>query len=295
MAGRRGHATRRFYRRRFRVCSHATCCIARGSEDLSRTEGGDARLLSLWLLFRPAGERLVPALSLLPPLRTGEPLGGVPQLRAAFFVLFYVYPLKFIFAATFDSCEISASEARTLLTIWSLGYAAVFSVFALLYVHAWRIRAQLEMTPLEAMRTQVSLLYHVAMVFIALLTTVLVRTMPDRYVGIAATVYFLVPLYFTIAHSICGRTASQLLGPCPHGCLHHPLELDAFCAVTGQCRHALNHRHSMSSQRGRIGAARQHAGRHISINLFLEARLDLAPDRSQFFLYVGRISRATNR
>lgn len=127
-----------------------------------------------------------------------------------FFVLFYVYPLKFIFAATFDSSEMSASEARTLLTIWSLGYAAVFSVFALLYVHAWHIRAQLELTPLEAMRTQVSLFDHVAMVFIALLTTALVHTIPDRYVGMAATVYFLVPLYFTIAHSIYGRRERQL-------------------------------------------------------------------------------------
>lgn len=59
-----------------------------------------------------------------------------------FFVLFYVYPLKFLFTAMFDSAEISAPEMRALFTIWSLGYAAVFSVFALLYLHAWRIRSR---------------------------------------------------------------------------------------------------------------------------------------------------------
>jgi uncharacterized membrane protein len=127
-----------------------------------------------------------------------------------FFVLFYVYPLKFLFAAVFDSSEISASEARALLTIWSLGYAAVFTVFTLLYLHAWRIRAQLELTQLEAMRTQVSLWDQFAMVFIALLSTVLARTMPDRYVGIAGSIYFIVPFYFTIAHSIAGRRERQL-------------------------------------------------------------------------------------
>jgi hypothetical protein len=127
-----------------------------------------------------------------------------------FFVLFYVYPLKFLFTATFDSSEISASEARALFTIWSLGYAAVFTVFTLLYLHAWRIRAQLELTPLEAMRTRVSLLDHLAMVFIALLSTALARTMPDRYVGIAGYCYFIVPFYFTIAHSIAGRRERQL-------------------------------------------------------------------------------------
>ena len=128
-----------------------------------------------------------------------------------YFVLFYVYPLKFIFTAAFDRSQISASEARTLFTIWSLGYAAVFAVFTLLYVYAWRIRARLELTPLEAARTQVSLLDQLAMVFVALISTLLARTMPDRYVGITGYVYFLVPFYFTIAHSIAGRRERQLM------------------------------------------------------------------------------------
>ncbi len=127
-----------------------------------------------------------------------------------FFVLFYVYPLKFLFTAMFDRSEFSASDARALFTIWSLGYAAVFAVFTLLYLHAWRVRAELELTPLEAIRTQVSLMDQFAMVFIALLATVLARTVPDRYVGIAGYIYFIVPLYFAIAHSIAGRRERQL-------------------------------------------------------------------------------------
>jgi uncharacterized membrane protein len=57
-----------------------------------------------------------------------------------FFVLFYVYPLKFLFTTMFERSEIEAPEARALFTIWSPGYAAVFAVFALLYLYAWRIR-----------------------------------------------------------------------------------------------------------------------------------------------------------
>ena len=127
-----------------------------------------------------------------------------------FFVLFYVYPLKFLFTSMFDSAEISASEARTLFTIWSLGYASVFTVFALLYLHAWRIRAQLQLTPLEKMRTRMSLLDEIAMVFVAVLSMALARTLPGRYVGFAGYSYFLVPLYFTIAHSIAGRRERRL-------------------------------------------------------------------------------------
>jgi uncharacterized membrane protein len=127
-----------------------------------------------------------------------------------FLVLFYVYPLKFLFTAMFERSEIEAPEARALFTIWSLGYAAVFAVFALLYLHAWRIRAQLELTPLEAIRTRVSLLDHLAMVLIALLSTALARAMPDGYVGIAVYIYCIVPVYFTIAHSIARRRERQL-------------------------------------------------------------------------------------
>jgi uncharacterized membrane protein len=130
-----------------------------------------------------------------------------------FFVLFYVYPLKFLFAAMFGSSETSASETRALFTIWSLGYAAVFGVFTLLYLHAWRIRAQLELTRLEAMRTLASLLDQLAMVFIALLSTALARTLPDGYIGIAGYIYFLVPIYFSIAHPIAGRRERQLPSP----------------------------------------------------------------------------------
>jgi hypothetical protein len=41
----------------------------------------------------------------------------------------------------------------------------------------------------------------------------LARTTPDRYVGIAGYIYFLVPIYFTIAHSITGRRERRLQAP----------------------------------------------------------------------------------
>jgi uncharacterized membrane protein len=132
-----------------------------------------------------------------------------------FFVLFYVYPLKFLFTALFDRAEIAPPDARALFTIWSLGYAAVFTVFALLYLHAWRQRAPLELTPVEALRTRVSLSDQIAMVVIALISTLLARTLPDRYLGMAGNIYIAVPIYFTIAHSITGRRERQLASTPP--------------------------------------------------------------------------------
>jgi uncharacterized membrane protein len=127
-----------------------------------------------------------------------------------FFVLFYVYPLKFLFTAMFDRSGMEASEARALYTIFSIGYTAVFTVFTLLYLHAWRIRTRLELTPLEAIRTRVSLFDHMGMVCIGLLSTVLARTLSDRHVGMTAYIYFGVPIFFTIAHSIARRQERRL-------------------------------------------------------------------------------------
>jgi uncharacterized membrane protein len=127
-----------------------------------------------------------------------------------FFVLFYVYPLKFIFATAFDGAEMSAPDGRSVITIFSFGSTAVFTVFALLYLYAWRIRTQLELTTLEALRTRVSLTDQCAMVILGLLSLLLAWTLPDRYLPLAGYIYFLVPIYFTIAHSISGRQERRL-------------------------------------------------------------------------------------
>jgi hypothetical protein len=56
----------------------------------------------------------------------------------------------------------------------------------------------------------VSLSDQIAMVFIALLSTVLARTLPDRNLSIAVNIYIAVPVYFTIAHRISARRERQL-------------------------------------------------------------------------------------
>jgi uncharacterized membrane protein len=130
-----------------------------------------------------------------------------------FFVLFYVYPLKFLFSAILTRADLAAPDWRALFTIFGLGYAAVFTVFALLYLHAWRHRAQLELTPLEQLRTRLSLLDQVVMVGIGLLSTLLARTLPDGVIGMAGYAYFTVGIYFTTAHSIARRWEDRVKSP----------------------------------------------------------------------------------
>jgi uncharacterized membrane protein len=122
-----------------------------------------------------------------------------------FFVLFYVYPLKFLFTAAFSKQQFDVVEVRLLYSIFGLGYAAVFSVFALLYWHAWRVRAELELDPLETMRTRQSLIDQTALATIGLFSALLAQIMPPRGAAFAGFVYFAVPLYFTLSGHLWGK------------------------------------------------------------------------------------------
>lgn len=80
-----------------------------------------------------------------------------------FLVLFYVYPLKFlfnlsingmIFGRTTNAIPLTGSQFSVLLVIYGLGFAAVYLALALLYVHAYRLREPLELTELERLDTR---------------------------------------------------------------------------------------------------------------------------------------------
>ncbi|MDQ6625330.1 MAG: TMEM175 family protein [Verrucomicrobiota bacterium] len=84
-----------------------------------------------------------------------------------FLILFYVYPLKFLFnfsitGALFGgpapSVVLTRSEFSTLLVIYGLGFAAVYFALLMLYLHAYRLRDALELTPLEAFDTRYQIL-----------------------------------------------------------------------------------------------------------------------------------------
>src|SRR5207237_3290630 len=79
-----------------------------------------------------------------------------------FLVLFYVYPLKFLFnismtALFFGSVQplsMTGAQFTTLLVIYGLGFAAVYLAMTLLYLHAYRLREVLELNELERFDTR---------------------------------------------------------------------------------------------------------------------------------------------
>ncbi|HTW31092.1 MAG TPA: TMEM175 family protein [Candidatus Sulfotelmatobacter sp.] len=77
-----------------------------------------------------------------------------------FLVLFYVYPLKFVFTMLFSQITgssvqgIGFHEASVLMRIYAAGFAAVFTLFALMYHHAYKLRHELQLNRVEEMETR---------------------------------------------------------------------------------------------------------------------------------------------
>jgi uncharacterized membrane protein len=86
-----------------------------------------------------------------------------------FVVLFYVYPLKFLFTGLVDGLLgfpprpggiqplASLDQLRILMLVFGAGYVAVFVLFALLYGHAYRRSDQLELNEVERLHTRESI------------------------------------------------------------------------------------------------------------------------------------------
>jgi hypothetical protein len=143
-----------------------------------------------------------------------------------FVILFYVYPLKFVFtlfvnqfmgvAGGFvgpDGVRVPAVRREQLplmMSVLGLGFAAVFAVFALLYHHAYRRRGELGLSELETYDTRTFIGENVINVGIGLLSVAIAAWGGARYSFFSGFSYWLIaPAQF--AHgSARGRRRKRL-------------------------------------------------------------------------------------
>jgi uncharacterized membrane protein len=90
------------------------------------------------------------------------------NLVLLFLVLFFVYPLKFVFTMLFEELSghdigLSFHEGSVLMRIYATGFAAVFIIFALLYARAYSLRNALGLNPVEVLETRVAVQENVLM------------------------------------------------------------------------------------------------------------------------------------
>jgi len=120
-------------------------------------------------------------------------------------VMIYVYPLKIMFGAAFNAISNgwlpssfaleSHDEFRVVLTIFGLGFFLLNGLISALYLHAWRLRQQLEMAPPEAFDTAAEILAWLIVALFGLISIALGWLLPDRHVPIAAWIYCALIVY----------------------------------------------------------------------------------------------------
>ena len=130
-----------------------------------------------------------------------------------FLVLFYVYPLKFLFSRLLggwvglEGFELtSLHDAATLMRIYAVGFASVFGLFALMYLHAHALRDKLNLNPVEILETRISLRENSVMVLFGLASFLATFWYPAG----AGMVYMGIGLFFWIHQSIMGKRVRRL-------------------------------------------------------------------------------------
>ena len=143
-----------------------------------------------------------------------------------FVILFYIYPLKFVWnfltnlLITFDMrvrlpsgemiYPVAREQAGTMMLVFSLGYVAVFVVFTLLYARAYRKRAELELNTLEVFDTRTEIESILLKVAIGVLSIAIAVIGGWHYAGPSGWVYGLIGPTLTIHGRARGKQRKRI-------------------------------------------------------------------------------------
>ncbi len=143
-----------------------------------------------------------------------------------FVVLFYVYPLKFVWTflvnmvlgvdnfvrlPTGEMVEpVAVNQLGKMMIVFSIGYVAVFTVFTLLYWRAYTKRAELELNPLEVLDTRTEVQENLLHISIGLLSIGLASIGTRGYAALAGFCYMLVGPVMTINGVLAGKKRKKL-------------------------------------------------------------------------------------
>jgi uncharacterized membrane protein len=134
-----------------------------------------------------------------------------------FVVLFYVYPLKFLFGAlagewsgNFSGQFRSQNEITELVLLYGVGFAASFLLIAALHVNAWRQREELELNGTERLITMATVVDAVGVAGVGLLSCALGLLLPANHAADAGFAYILVAPWKMLTGIYFGRKVRML-------------------------------------------------------------------------------------
>lgn len=116
-----------------------------------------------------------------------------------FVVLFYVYPLKFMFDSLFERF-VPRGNVNAQMELWQLanasavcavGFIALFVLFVLLYRHAIAKREDLHLTELDVFDARTHVVHHLISTSIGVISLVIALVAPLGLVPLAPMAFFL--------------------------------------------------------------------------------------------------------
>jgi len=144
-----------------------------------------------------------------------------------FVVVFFVYPLKFVFTLVIDQMMGSSGvvmvnghparvfteqgQSGQMMVVFSLGYIAVFGLFALMHVRAARLHEELALSPLELFATRGNVVEALLNVAIGIVSVIVALVAPPRAAAaLAGMTYMLVGPVLTANGFLAGRRLNRL-------------------------------------------------------------------------------------
>jgi uncharacterized membrane protein len=144
-----------------------------------------------------------------------------------FMVLFYIYPLKFLFTLLVNAWmgrsldvtlpggivqpAILPEQMQSLMLVYGGGYVLVFFIFALMFFHAYQLREALRLTRLEIFETRVSLVDCAINICVGVISIGVAVIGGVKNAGFAGLVYPVLTIpAFTTFGIIAGRRRETL-------------------------------------------------------------------------------------
>jgi uncharacterized membrane protein len=129
-----------------------------------------------------------------------------------FVTLFYVYPLKFMFDSMFAQVmpaaypelkRMSLVELSRASAIYGLGFLILFSLFALLYRHAYNRRAALDLTPLDVFDVKAFTGHHLVSASVGLLAVAVAVGAPLTFAPLSPACFALMgPIHWWFGNRV---------------------------------------------------------------------------------------------
>ena len=139
-----------------------------------------------------------------------------------FVVLFYVYPLKFVFTLVVGQVlaigpsnnlvqpVIEPGQAGLMMAVYGIGYLAVYLLFTFLYFHALQKKEDLELSAVEIYDTLSSISGNLVHVSVAIISIFVAIIGGERFSAWAGLTYFLLGPALSIHGMVRGRGRRKL-------------------------------------------------------------------------------------